>query len=133
MDNAEMLIERIKSSENLSDFHFCSAVSEEVIPFPIEGCFVDYSIEKEAEDFLLGDEDGLFSEIICFTVRTNESAGAAGCREAAKRLCMELTSVDEERSIISAAAEKCEFETDTLSYMIKIRMELRPTRICGRR
>lgn len=126
MDYAENLIDRVITSGNLSDFHFFSTAAEDVIPFPVNGCIADYCIEQEKEDFLLGSDDGLFSETICFTVRTNESEGSAGCREAAKRLCMELTQADEEKMIISASAGKCEFEDDTLSYMIKIRMELRP-------
>lgn len=126
MSYAEIMMNRAKESQKLSDMEIVDENNNKKIPFPLTKPFVSFGTEIEEGGFPVGCEDGILTaETMTVNIAVGEKEGAENCRKYAEQLCMELTALDSDKRIISLSAGKCVFDESVLCYRISIRFGLR--------
>ncbi len=114
---------RLIAQENGFDVIFGGGIHE--LPFPLDKTFVLISVKKDCQEFLLGAENPVVIEMICFTVLSAETSGAAVCLDASQRLCNGIIDSDNEKMITGISSAGCSFNKELLCYETQVSVGIR--------
>lgn len=131
MNYIECLMDRAANSDKFDNTEISGSGSEQVIPVPPRKVYAVFSSEKENADFIIGDDNGLYSETLCVRVITAENEGSQKCKAEARKICLDLLELDLEKRIISVAAGECKYNEDYLAYEMCIHFGMRTERRYG--
>lgn len=132
LSNAQILLERVKACQDMSDIRFLAANSGCMSAYPPDKPYVSFCDGEAKGEFLLGDASGtIMEEKVNISILTAEKHGAVYCRRCAERVCVRLMELDEESRIISVAAGEAHFDEASGGWRISISLGLRQQRVSG--